>query len=245
MKVRNLVGVLFGLLSCAIAQARTEITVFTYNDRPPFVVDKAKQEGLEYRLVQWLNKQGAQYHFTLKVVSGPEAKEMVANKDLKGVLMGVSPAWFNEEVRTTWLWTPPVLWDRDVIISLNPIKIENTGPSALDGRTFAGVKGFFYPGIMDAIKEGKIHRTDTESEIASLEMVAARKAEVTIVSEWTLLYAQLRLLMDGDFYMAGKPFEEFERKILVPPGMKGLHEYLTKVLKDVKKNSGWQEATKV
>jgi hypothetical protein len=138
-----------------------------------------------------------------------------------------------------------VLWDRNVVISLTPIKIESASASALEGRTLAGVKGFFYPGLMDAFKEGRIKRTDTNSEIESLEMVAAHKVDVTIVSEWTLLYAQLRLLMDGDFYMAGKPFQEFERRILVPPAMKDLHDYLTKVLADVKKNAGWQEAIKV
>lgn len=245
LKFSKLAIALSFILASAFARAQTEVTVFTYNDRPPFVVDKTKQDGLEYRLVQWLNTQGKAYHFTLKVVTGPEAKAMVAAKDMKGVLIGVSPAWFTEEVRNTWLWTPPVLWDRNVIISLTPIKIEYSGPSALEGRTLAGVKGFFYPGIMDAIKEGKIKRVDTDSEIASLEMVAAKKVDVTIISEWTLLYAQLRLLMDGDFYMAGKPFQEFERKILVPPAMKDLHEYLTKILTDVKKNAGWQEATKV
>jgi polar amino acid transport system substrate-binding protein len=242
--VRTITTLAF-LLGCAFAQAQTEVTVFTYNDRPPFVVNKAKQDGLEYRLVQWLNTQGKAYHFTLKVVTGPEAKAMVASQDLKGVLIGVSPAWFSEQVRNTWLWTPPVLWDRNVVTSLTPTKVEYTNPSALEGHTLAGVKGFVYPGIMEAVKAGKIKRTDTDSEIASLEMVAAHKVDFTIVSEWTLLYAQLRLFMDGDFYMAAKPFQAFERKVLVPPAMKELHEYLTRILADVKQNAGWQEATKV
>ena len=233
------------LLLSTLAQAQTEVTVFTYNDRPPFVVDKAKHEGLEYRLVAWLNQQGPQYHFTLKVITGPEAKAKVAAKDLDGVLMGVSPAWFSEEVRTSWLWTPPVLWDQNVVISLVPAKLDYTGPASFEGHTFAGVKGFFYPGIMDGIKAGKIQRIDTDSEIASLERVAAHKVDATIVSEWTLLYAQLRLFMEGNFYTAGKPFQAFERRILVPPTMKALHDYLTKLLTDVKRNAGWQEATKV
>ena len=233
------------LLLSFVAHAQTEVNVFTYNDRPPFVVDKAKEEGLEYRLVAWLNHQGPQYHFTLKVITGPEAKAKVAGKDLNGVLMGVSPAWFSEEVRNTWLWTPTVLWDQNMVISLVPSKLEYTGPASFEGRTFAGVKGFFYPGIMDGIKAGKIQRIDTDSELASLERVAAHKVDATIVSEWTLLYAQLRLFMPGDFYTAGKPFQAIERKILVPPTMKALHDYLTKVLTDVKKNPGWQEATKV
>ena len=233
------------VLACAVAQAQTEVTVFTYNDRPPFIVDKAGQDGLEYRLVQWMNRPGAPFHFTLKVVTGPEAKAMVAGKDLKGVLMGVSKAWFSEEVRDTWLWTPPILWDKNLVISLGGAKVDYAGPASLEGHHFAGVKGFVYPGIMEAIKAGKITREDADSEIASLNLVANHQADVTIVSEWTLLYAQLRLVMDGDFYTANKAFQEFQRMILVPPAMKELHDYLTRLFTDVKNNAGWQEATKV
>jgi polar amino acid transport system substrate-binding protein len=245
MPISKLATALSILLWPALGQAQTEVTVFTYNDRPPFVVDKAKGDGIEYRLCAWMNTQGSQYHFTLKVVSAPEAKAMVAGHDLKGVLIGVSPAWFSEEVRNTWLWSPSVLWDRNEVVSLNSKKVEYNGPATMEGHTFAAVKGFFYPGLMEPIKAGKIERLDTVSELLSLELVAAKKADVTIVSEWTLLYAQLRLFMDGDFYQATKPFQEFERKILLPPDAKALHDFLTRILANLKTNQGWQDATKV
>lgn len=39
--------------------------------------------------------------------------------------------------------------------------------------------------------------------------------------------------------------KQFERRILVPPGMKDLHDFLGQALKDVKQDAGWQETTKV
>jgi polar amino acid transport system substrate-binding protein len=243
MRLSKLVTVISVALGCAMAWAQSDITVYTYNDRPPFIIDKAKKDGLEYRLCTWLTKQSGQFRFTLKVVTAENAKAMVAKNELDGVLIGVSPNWFSEEVRKQWLWTPPVLWDKNVVVSLGSAKVEYLGPASLEGHSFAGVKGFFYPGIMDAFKVGKIKRIDSDSELNSIRMVADRKADVTVVSEWTMLYVQLRMAVDGDFYQSDKAFQEFDRRILMPASMKALHEHLSKILSDVKQNSGWQEAT--
>ncbi len=231
------------LAACAFAQAQTDVTVYTYNDRPPFVVDKAKQDGLEYRLCQWLTKESKAYRFTLKVVTAPEAKAMVEKGELKGVLLGVNKVWFPEPVRAANLWTPAILWDRNLVVSLDAKKVEYAGPESMAGLRLAGVGGYAYPALTDAVKAGRIQRVDFGSEILALQAVAGGKADATIVSEWTLMYAQLRLDIPGNFYQSNKSFLEFERVILVPPARKELYEHLTKLLTDVRKNAGWQEAT--
>ena len=245
MTFRRLLPALVLLLLCRFAQAQTEVTVYTYNDRVPFVIDKTRQEGLEYRLCEWLSRASGTYHFTLKVVPAEVAKGKVAKNELDGVLIGVSKAWFPPEIRTGWLWTPPLLWDKNLVISLGSRKVEYQGPDSLAGHKLLGVKGFFYPGLMEPIKDGRIARVDSDSEISSLRMLAAHEGDVTIVSEWTMLYAQLRMDLPGDFYQANQSFQEFERCILVPPTLKALHEHLGKLLADVRKNNGWQKATEL
>ncbi|BDU74477.1 type 2 periplasmic-binding domain-containing protein [Mesoterricola silvestris] len=243
MKILSVLKSIAILAACAFAQAQTDVTVYTYNDRPPFVVDKAKQDGLEYRLCQWLTKASGTYRFNLKVIPAPEAKALVEKGEMKGVLLGVNKVWFPEAVRTSNLWTPAILWDRNLVVSMDAKKVEYAGPGSLAGLRLAGVAGFVYPALTDAVKAGRIQRLDCGSEILALEAMAAGKADVTIVSEWTLMYAQLRLDIKGNFYQSNKPFLEFERVILVPPSMKALHEHLSKLLADVRKNPGWQEAT--
>ena len=154
MKVMKVVAALAIFLAGALAWAQSEVTVYTYDDRPPFIVDKAKQDGLEYRLCTWLNKEGGKHHFTLKVVTAPEAKALVEKGELKGVLLGVNKVWFPEAVRNRYLWTPPVLWDRNLVISLGARKIEYVDPASLSGLKLAGVKGFAYPALTSAIAEG-------------------------------------------------------------------------------------------
>lgn len=232
------------LLAGGAAQAQSEVTVYSYNNRPPFVIDQAKQDGMEYRLIAWLNKASAPtYHFTLKVVAAPEAKAMVEQDHLDGVLFGVSPLWFSEPVRARYLWTKPVLWDSNKVVSLESRKLEYTGPAALAGLRLAAVKGFNYPALTGAVAEGKLTRIDNGSEILALQMVARREADVAIVSEWTLLYAQLRMELAGDFFQADKPFSEFQRCILVPAAMKPLAEHLDRLLTNVRDNKDWQTAT--
>lgn len=243
MNLRTLIAILFLALSGLALRAQTDITVYTYNDRPPFVVDQGKQQGLEYRLCAWLTKSSGTYRFTLKVVTAPEAKALVDKDELKGVLLGVNKMWFPEAVRTRYLWTPPILWDRNLVISLDSRKVEYTGPVSLAGLKLAAVKGYAYPALTEAIAAGTVTRLDNPSEILALKALAGHQADAAIVSEWTFMYARLRDFLEGDFYESNQPFSAFERAILVPPAMKPLQEHLAKLLADVRKNAGWQEAT--
>ena len=243
MKPVRLLAALSLALTCAFARAQTEVTVYTYNDKPPFVIDKDKQDGIEYRLCQWLTKESGTYRFTLKVVTASEAKGMVEKDELKGVLMGVNKMWFPEPVRNRYLWTPAVLWDKNLVVSTDAKKVEYTGPASLFGLKLAGVKGYAYPALTEAVTAGKLERVDNATEIASLGVLGAHKVDVAIVSEWTLLYMRFRGDLANDIYESNKPFSEYERCILVPPSQKALHEHLSKLLADVRKNDGWQKAT--
>jgi polar amino acid transport system substrate-binding protein len=244
MDFRRILTVLALLLTGAAARAQEKVTVFTYNDRVPFVLDKDKQDGLEYRLIDWLNKESAGlYQFTLKVVTAPEAKAMVEANQLKGVLLGVNPVWFPPAQREANLWTAPILWDSNLVISLETKKIEYEGPGSLEGLRLAGVKGFAYPALTAAIAADKIKRVDNGSEILALKAVAAGAADVAIVSEWTFLYATLKGDLAGNFHQSNKPFLAFERRILVPQAYKAVQEHLNKVLAGVKDKAGWQKAT--
>lgn len=240
MRIIRLLAILPLVLASAFARAQTEITVYTYDDRAPFVLDKAKGEGLEYRLCRWLTRASGQYRFTLKVVTAPEAKALAAREDFQGVLLGVNRAWFPEAVQKGCLWTAPILWDRELVVSRGSHKVEYQGPASLAGLRIAGVKGFFYPGVTGDVAKGRV---DFATEVQALKAVAEGAADVAIVSEWTLTYEQLRDGFEADVYQANRNFLEFERCILVPRSLPALKEHLDRLLADVRKNPGWQEAT--
>jgi polar amino acid transport system substrate-binding protein len=240
-RIALVLGVLFGGLA---APAQTEVTVYTYNDRTPFVVDQARKDGLEYRLCDWLTKESkGTYRFTLRVTTAADVRAKLDAGTLEGVLLGVNPVWFSEAERAKALWTPPILFDKNVVISLGSRKIDFKGPESLAGLRVALVKDWFYPEIGAAFTALKAQRVDFGSEPLALRGMAAGKADVALVSEWTFLYEQLRGDLAGDFFTADKPASTFERMILVPAARKALHADLVRYLTDIKKNPGWQEAT--
>jgi|GEM_PF-3365139 len=244
MKLVKLLSVLSVLLACAFARAQSEVTVYTYNDRTPFVVDKEKKSGLEYRLCDWLSKESkGKYHFTLKVATAPEIRTLLDADKLNGVLLGVNASWFSESIQKKSLWTPPILFDKNMVVSLSSKRVDYATPASMHGHRVAVVKSWFYPEQEDSFLSGKASRVDFDSETLALKGVAAGKADVAIVSEWTFLYEQIRGDLQGDFFTANTPVSTFTRSILVPASLKGLHEDLIRILADVRKNAGWQEAT--
>lgn len=244
MKFFSLATLVAALLTCGFAQAQSEVTVWTYNDRTPFVVDKAKHDGLEYRLCDWLTRESkGQYHYTLKVSTAPEIRSLLEADKLDGIVLGVNPVWFAKAIADKALWTPPILFDKNCVLSLSAAKVDYKGPASLAGKRIAVVKAWFYPELKAQFEGGQATRLDFGSEPLALKAVAEGKADVAIVSEWTFLYEQLRNDLQGDWFQADQPLSAFTRQILVPASRKALHEHLGKVLADVKKNAGWQEAT--
>lgn len=244
MNIIKAIAVLGLMAACALGRAETPVTVFTYNDRTPFVVDSAKQEGLEYRLCDWLTKESkGQYRFTLKITSATEVRTHLEAGTLKGILIGVNAGWFSEAVQKKVLWTPPILFDKNIVLSLTSKKVNYSGPASLHGVRVAVVKSWFYPEFGSAFTNGKILRADFATEPLALKAVAEGKAEVAVVSEWTYLYEQLRGDLQGDFFTADQPADTFTRNIAVPASEQSLYDFLGKTLTNVKQNSGWQEAT--
>ena len=232
------------LLTGTLLPAQTVVRVFTYNNRTPFVVNPSKQEGLEYRLCTWLTKESkGQFQFLLKVTTAEEIRTLLEADKLDGVVMGVNQSWFSEAIRKKSLWTPAILFDKNIVLSLNSKKVDFTGPASLLGLRVAVVTSWVYAELGENFSNGKIHRLDNPSEPMALRAVAEGKADAAIVSEWTYLYEQLRGDLQGDFFTADQPALSFTRKILVPSSKKPVFDYLCKVLADVKHSSGWQEAT--
>ncbi|MBE0366095.1 polar amino acid transport system substrate-binding protein [Pseudoalteromonas ulvae UL12] len=225
--------------SAANALERQLITLYAYHLKPPFIVDIANEKGLYYDLATYLNIKQKKYEFRTVFVPRKRLDRYLSNKKLDGLVIGVSPMWFNDKNETVYLWSDSFYQDRDLVISSTKKPIDYQEPNSLLNTRIAGVRGFKYFGIDPLVNSGKVVREDTVGEYEVVEMVLKNRADAGIVSESTLLYLNARNDWQGQLFYATNPHDQYTRRILIPEKFSDVLSTINPLVKDIQTDSLW------
>jgi len=228
-------------LSCLAspAFAAEAVTVYTYHNHPPFVLEAGK--GLSYDLADYLTRKskGAST-FKIEVVSRAQLDQLLATPDFKGVVAWVAPEWFKDKDRTTYLWSTGVMDDANVILSSAKSRIEYKDPASLKGKQFGGIVGHKYSGIDDLVAAGAVKREDAEKERNNLRKLDAGRIDATLLPRSTANYLLTEMELATKLYVAPTVQSSYTRHILVPKKAPDLQRLLNEAVADMPRDGGWQ-----
>lgn len=214
--------VFFLLLFATFAIAKKDISVYTYHNHAPFIVNDS---GLTYDLIDYLNKGQDKYKFILKVIPRKRLNYILKpwiNKECQNgkkcdknwLLLWVNHKWgFGKDSLENFLWTP-LFKDSNAIISSKEKNFEYTGPKSLINKTLAGVGGHKYIGIDDLVKKGLITRIDGKNEVKNLEVVYNNRADVTLLAKSAFDYYKKNNSRFETLYNSKTPHQEYQRNIM-------------------------------
>jgi polar amino acid transport system substrate-binding protein len=224
------------------AASGADITLYAYHLKPPFMVDRDKQVGLYYDLARFLNERISGHTFKTVYLPRRRLEHDLELGRLQGLVVGVNPAWFKDETRARYLWTPPFLRDEDVVVSLVEHPVDYEGPESLVGKTVGLSMGYYYFGIDELVRAGRIQRDDAVNEESSLDKLVRRRIDATVVTQRTLDYlVRHRPEWKGRFRTARKPHDQFDRMILVPKEYAHLLPDLNAALGPAAHDPAWQK----
>lgn len=196
----------------AVEPQRQEVLLLTYHLKPPFIVDLGSQHGLYFDLASYLNQRSSNYWFKTEFVPRKRLNSLL-QRPFAHVVVGVQPVWF-KQVAERMNFTPPILLDDDVFVSLKTKAVTNQDLAELAGKTFIGVQGYHYIGLDAALKNNTLARVDTLQEENVLDMLQLGRGDFTIISMSTLNYKT----QQGDdsklFYIAAQPHEHIARRLM-------------------------------
>jgi polar amino acid transport system substrate-binding protein len=194
-----------------------EVILYTYHLKPPYLIDREKGTGVYYDLARYLNDRIAGHTFKTVYLPRRRLEHDLELGRLNGLVVGVNPAWFKDETRARYLWSPPFLRDEDVVVSLVDHPVDYEGPESLVGRTVGLSMGYYYFGIDELVRAGRVQRDDAVNEESSLDKLNRRRIDVTVVTQRTLDYlVRHRPEWKGRFRIARRPHDQFDRMVLVP-----------------------------
>ena len=221
--------------------AATEVILYAYHLKPPYIVDREKGVGLYYDLARYLNEHVPGYTFRTVYLPRRRLEHDLELGRLNGLVVGVNPNWFKDEARTRYMWTPPILHDDDIVVSLKTRPVKYEGPESLVGKHVGLAMGYYYFGVDELVRANRVRRDDAISEEASLEKLLRERVDAAIVTRRTLDFL-LRRHPDwqGRFYVAHTPHDSFDRMVLVPKEFGYLMPDLNAALGPILHDPEWQ-----
>ena len=106
------------LLSFRSLASLERVNVYSYHLMPPYMVDEQSKSGLYYDFIKMLNEYSDNYTFNLIYIPRKRLDYLLKQNALTGAVIGVNPKWFRDNNRVKYLWTDPIMSDKDVFVRL-------------------------------------------------------------------------------------------------------------------------------
>lgn len=235
------VAFLLFFLTQASAEEKINVDVYVYHLKPPFIVSNTYELGLYFDFSTYLNTKTDKYHFETVFVPRKRIETMLASHKLNGILLGVNPIWFKDKAETKYYWTPAIYEDQDEFVSLQENAVEYSGAKSLAGKILGGVRGFYYFGVDELVKQGDITRYDTIGEYELLQMLILKRVDVGIVSRSTIDYLVKAKNWQSKFYLSKQPHDKYQRRILIPHYKKAVYDELAPIVSSLVEDPAWQK----
>ncbi len=203
------------------------------------MIDIQKQQGLYYDFTDYLNRHSE--HFTFDAVHVPRKRieRMLIQHQLEGILLGVNPVWFDDKEQQKYFWSAPFTVDRDEIVSLASTSFEFTNPESFIGKVFGGVRGFYYFGINELVKQQKLQRVNTANEVDLFYMLLNQRIDVAVISNSTFSYMVKKNNWQQLFHLSKKPHDIYNRKVLVPKHLPEIFNDIDDIIATLPANKSW------
>ena len=224
--------ILMAVLSGFSAAAKSQLTLYIYHLKPPYVIDLEKRQGLYFDIAKLLNESLDAAEVRVRFVPRKRINRLIAAGKLDGMVLGVNPNWFGDPQKQKYLWSSPIMYDTDEFVSHVDQAFEYIHPVSLYGNQVGVISGYYYRHLEAGVKANKVERVDVNSEQALLEMVMKKRVTLAIVSRSTVEYLVAKNAWPEVFYFSQLPHETYYRAIMAPHSERQNFKMLEDLLSD-------------
>ncbi len=217
------------------------IFAYAYDLKPPLIVDQDQGIGLYYDFAVYVNQKLRREALRTEYMPRKRLDIMLASPGFKGIVIGANPIWFGDSDRKKYLWTAPLMHDRDEVASRTDRPIDYEGPASLHGLVIGLPRGNYYFGIDEDVKLGLIVREDTDSELQNLQKLERGRIAATIVSHSMLDYLGKVEGWHPAIHLSPKPHDEFDRDVMVPLQQRDVYSWLEPLMEKMPSDPDWQK----
>lgn len=235
------VALALSLLLCRAAWAAASIEAWTYYPAPPFLTDQATNAGLTTDLVNYLNKALAG-KYEIRLVLLPRARlNMMLEAGDKAFVLFVPSAIFGGPNGGTYLWTSPLLADRQELVSRSKKPFEFAGPDSLVGIRFGSMQGHVYPVLAKEMESGKIRSDRATNEGSLISMLMAQHVDVITLPDSAIRYfTSVNPELKKGLSVSKQNLGEYTRHLMFQRGMNKERDDFEQVVRKMGTDPEWR-----
>ena len=223
------------------ARPTDEVQVWSYYESLPFKTNEAG-EGLSQDFVDLLNQYNV-FDFKLEVI--PRVRlNYYLSQDYSGVVPFVNWQWMGKHSKEKYLWSAPLLHDRNEIISSIESPVQYSGPQSLEGKSFAAIRGRKYAGLEALMAQNKIHRKFVYNEGSVLMLIHSGRVKTSSMARTLLMPHIKKHQLQGKIFISKTPLFSFTRHIMTSKSLPDVHAFIEGVVEGLEKNIKWQAILK-
>ena len=193
------------------------IPAWTYYEFGPFITARGK--GLTYDFAELLNRSLQKAGLGIKVAVYPRKRLEKMLTKRQGIVLFVNPIWMHDREKVRYLWSPPLLSDRNEILSRmngpSPTQIVYEGVESLNGLIMGGVLGRSYKDIDGAVTRGNIIRDNASKESQTVKKLVMGRVDFMTSSGSLIRYLVKEMGLEKEIFFSPNPLYEYNRHILI------------------------------
>lgn len=206
--------ILLTVFLCLITSvnAKERVSLYTYFDKAPFIIDKDNKRGLSFDLARKLTEHSSLFRFEVVYLPKQRAIERL---DKRGAMLWINPLWVGDKSQTKYDWISDIINDSELYVSPDS-ELKYKGIESLYNKTMVGVRGYNYVNLDDAVAQGKIRRFDVTQESLIVDFLMKKRADFGVIGAQTFAYFQRNLVSTGSkLHIVSGYHNPFTRSILV------------------------------
>ena len=234
------------LLSCAAlaaasaarpALAQTRLAAWHYYQSAPFELPGG---GLLADLADYLNRALAgRFRLDLNYLPRPRLN-MLLQRQADGVIVLAPSTVFTGPDFRNFLWSLPIMSDRQELLSLASRPIEYTTPAALAGLQLGAIRGHNYPALQAAQEHGRLSTYALTGEQQMLDMLLAGRLDAITMATTSADYLlHQRAGLAARIHRSHKSLDSFTRHLLFTPGQHEAQRACDAVLHKARSDPAW------
>ena len=223
--------------SCQQSNPLETIQVWSYYESLPFQTSETG-EGLSQDFVDLLNRQN-EFQFKLEIIPRVRLDYYLSQK-YKGLVLFVNWQWMGKEAKQGYLWSAPLLHDRNEVVSSVKNPVQYSGPNSLVGKSFAAIRGRKYTGLEKLLEQDKIHRQFVNNEGSALLLINSGRVQTTSMARILFLPHIQKLKLQGKVFVSDTPLFAFTRHIMTSRSLPKVHDFIQGMVKGLDQNPQWQ-----
>ena len=226
---------------CQQANDREVVQVWSYYESLPFKTNEAG-EGLSQDFVDLLNQFNV-FHFKLEVI--PRVRlNYYLSQNHAGIVPFVNWQWMGKQSKQNYLWSTPLLHDRNEILSSIKSPIQYSGPLSLEGKSFAAIRGRKYAGLDTLMTQNKIQRQLVYNEGSVLMLLHSGRVQTSSMARTLLMPHIKKHQLQGKIFISDTPLFSFTRHIMTSKSLPKVHGFIEGVVEGLDQNTQWKAILK-